>query len=202
MKLATKRTKQHVNRSLPRDLVPKQGRFTEEQYLALTDHTTRLVEFTDGYLEPLPMPTTKHQRILAFLYRLFFQWLGSRGGFVVFAPLRLRIRSGKFREPDLLALCNATDPRCQDRFWTGADVALEVISADKPKRDLVDKRHDYAEGRVPQYWIVNPRDESITVLRLRGKRYKLYGHFRRGQVAASALLQGFSVGVDAVFDAD
>jgi Uma2 family endonuclease len=201
MRLAVKRTKQHVNRPLPRELVPRQGNFTEEQYLALTDHMTRLVEFTDGYLERLPRPTTKHQRILAFLYRLFFQWLGSQSGLVVFAPLRLRIRSGKFREPDLLALCNAGDPRCQDRFWTGADVVLEVVSADKPKRDLVDKRHDFAEGRVPEFRIVNPRDESITVLRLRGKRYKLHGHFRRGQIATSALLSGFAVNVSAVFDA-
>ena len=202
MRLAVKRTKQHVNRPLPRELLPRQGNFTEEQYLALTDHMTRLVEFTDGYLERLPMPTTKHQRILAFLYRLFFQWLASRGGLVVFAPLRLRIRSGKFREPDLLALCNAEDPRCQDRFWTGADLVLEVVSADKPKRDLVDKRHDYAEGRVPEYWMVNPKDETISVLRLRGKRYKLHGHFRRGQVATSALLTGLSVEVSDVLDAD
>ena len=34
------------------------------------------------------------------------------------------------------------------------------------ERDLVDKRGDYAEGRVPEYWIVNPQTETITVLRL------------------------------------
>ena len=28
--------------------------WTEEEYLSLTDHTTRLVEFTDGFLELLP----------------------------------------------------------------------------------------------------------------------------------------------------
>lgn len=201
MKTIARRTRRYDQRPLPKDLIPSQGDFSDEQYLALTDHTTRLVEFTDGYIEQLPMPTTKHQRISAFLYRMFFQWLESRGGLIVYAPLRLRIRAGKFREPDLLALCNAADPRCQDRFWTGADFALEVVSADKPSRDLVDKRHDYAEGRVPEYWIVNPQDETITVLRLSGKRYKLHGLFRRGQIATSTMLVGFSVKVDEVFDA-
>ncbi len=201
MSTLIRRSSRKEYKDLAFELLPDQGNWSEEKYLALTDHTTRLVEFTDGYLEPLPMPTTKHQRILAFLYRMFFQWLDARGGLIVFAPLRLRIRAGKFREPDLLALCNAADPRCQDRFWTGADFALEVVSADKPKRDLVDKRLDYAEGRVPEYWIVNPQDETITVLRLSGKRYKLHGSFRRGQIATAATLAGFSMRVDDVFDA-
>src|SRR5262245_25062805 len=50
--------------SLILDLYPQQGDWTEEQYLRLTDHVTRLVEFTDGYIEVLPMPTDNHQSIL------------------------------------------------------------------------------------------------------------------------------------------
>jgi len=34
---------------------------------------------------------------------------------------------------------------------------VEVVSKDKPERDLIDKRGDYAEARVPEYWIVNPK---------------------------------------------
>jgi Uma2 family endonuclease len=50
------------------DLAPLQGLWTEAQYLKLTDQTNQLIEFTDGVIEVLPMPTRKHQRILAFLY--------------------------------------------------------------------------------------------------------------------------------------
>lgn len=38
------------------------------------------------------------------------------------APLRLRVREGKFREPDLLVLLDARDPRRSNRYWTGADL--------------------------------------------------------------------------------
>ena len=31
------------------DILDRQGSWTEEEYLSLTDHTTRLVEFTDGF---------------------------------------------------------------------------------------------------------------------------------------------------------
>jgi Uma2 family endonuclease len=183
-------------------ILPQQGEWTEEQYLALTDHTTRLIEYTDGFLEPLPMPTDRHQCILQFLFLAFVSFVKPRGGKVHFAALRLKIRRGKYREPDLLLLLSATDPRRQNRFWTGADLALEVVSPDKPERDLIEKRHDYAEGRVPEYWIVNPDTETITVLRLDGEVYVEAGQYRRGDVAASVVLAGFTVDATAVFDAD
>ena len=80
-------------------ILPPQGEWTEEEYLVLTDHRNRLVEFTDGFLEVLPMPTDKHQGILGFLYLAFFNFIEPQGGKVRFSPLRLRIRPGKFREP-------------------------------------------------------------------------------------------------------
>ena len=81
-------------------------------------------------------------------------------------------------------------------------MALEVVSGDKPERDLVDKRSDYAEAGVPEYWIINPQTETITVLRLEGNSFKEAGAYRRGQLAASVLMPEFSVVVDDVFNAD
>ncbi len=85
-------------------LLPPQGCWSEEQYLVLTDDKNRLIEFTDGFLEVQPMPTDQHQNTLQFLFLAFFHFLSPRGGKVHFAPLRLQIRPGKFREPDLLLL--------------------------------------------------------------------------------------------------
>jgi Uma2 family endonuclease len=136
------------------------------------------------------------------LYLAFFNFIEPQGGRVRFSPLRVQIRPGKFREPDLLLLLSAADSRRQNRFWLGADRALEVVSEEKPERDLIEKRGDYAEGRVPEYWIVNPQTETISVLRLREDAYEEAGIYRRGESAASVLLAGFSVAVAAVFDAD
>lgn len=184
------------------DLMPPQGHWSEEEYLVLTEHRNRLVEFTDGYLEVLPIPTDKHQSVLKFLFLAFYSFAEPRGGRVQFAPLRIQIRPGKFREPDPLLLISAADPRRQNRFWLGVDLALEVVSEEKPERDLVQKRGDYAEGRIPEYWIVNPLTETITVLRLREGAYEEAASYGRGTSAVSVLLAGFSVDVAAVFDAD
>jgi Uma2 family endonuclease len=115
--------------------------------------------------------------------------------------LRLRLRAGQFREPDLLLLLDAKDPRRQNRFWTGADLVLEVVSDDDPERDLVRKRREYALAKIPEYWIVNPLTETIVVFRLKGKKYQQAGQYARGSKAGSPLLPGFSVNVAAVFDA-
>ena len=183
------------------ELETLQGLWTEAQYLRLSAGTNNLIEFTDGYLEILPMPTGRHQMILRWLFLALFSWEGLRDAQILFAPLRLQVRPGVFREPDVLVLLDAADPRGQDAFWLGADLVMEIVSPDNPKRDTVTKRADYALAQIPEYWIVNPLEETLTVLTLDGAAYAEHGVFARGTTATSVLISGFSVSVDAVLDA-
>ena len=183
------------------DLAVLQGMWSVEQYLALTAQTNRLLEYTDGVIEVLPMPTDKHQSISLFLLLCFLAFVRPRGGVAFYAPLRLEIRPGKFREPDLLILMRSDDPRRQNDYWRGADLVVEIVSPDNPARDLEEKPRDYAEAGIPEYWIVNPLDETVTVLTLTDGSYSEYGVFRRGEEARSKLLDGFTVRVDQIFDA-
>ncbi|HEY8602308.1 MAG TPA: Uma2 family endonuclease [Thermomicrobiales bacterium] len=188
------------------ELLPEQGSWGEEEYIWLTDRSNRLIDFTAGYIEVVPPPTSTHQGILLRLVVAFFEHLRLCGGEVLFAPFLLRLSQGKWRTPDLLALLDKDDGRSQGRYWTGADLVLEVVSPDKPGRDLVEKRQEYAEAGIPEYWIVNPFDETITVLTLGADRvvgnYAEHGVFGRGHWATSPLLVGFGVDVNAVFDAE
>lgn len=182
-------------------LNPLQGHWTEEQYLLVTDQTNRLLEYTDGSIEVLPMPTQEHQDISQFLFLALLAFLQRIGGKVYYAPLRVRVRARKFREPDLLLVRDANDPRRQNRYWLGADLVVEVVSADDPERDTNVKRKEYAQANIPEYWIVNPLTDTITVLVLDGDIYMEHGVFARGAQATSRLLDGFSVRVDEVLDA-
>jgi Uma2 family endonuclease len=114
--------------------------------------------------------------------------------------MRLQVRPGKHREPDILLLRDATDPRNQDAFWLGADLVVEIVSPDRPERDIVEKPRDYAEAGIPEYWIVNPLNATITVLALDGGSYRTHGVFQQGERATSHLLQDFGVLVDQVFE--
>jgi Uma2 family endonuclease len=186
------------------DLAPLQGLWTVEQYLRLTNQTNRLIEFTDGTLEVLPMPTKYHQAILRLLFLAFFSVMQQIGGDVYFAPLRIQVRPGALREPDLLLVLDKSDPRAQDAFWLGADLVVEIVSPDHPERDTEQKGREYAEAGIAEYWIVNPLNQlhqTITVLTLDGASYREHGVFHRGQQATSKPLADLAISVDEVFDA-
>ena len=175
-------------------LFPAQGTWTEGEYLALDSN--RLVEFSHGCLEVLAMPTTSLQRIAAFLYRLLSAFVATGGlGTVLFAPLRVRLWPGKFREPDLVFMLKEHEARIGEQFWEGADLVLEVVSDDDRRRDVETKRFEYARAGIPEYWIVDPQKSRISVLVLDGGSYREHGVFVPGQRATSVLLSGFEVSV-------
>jgi Uma2 family endonuclease len=180
-------------------LFPDQGQWTEADYLALD--TNQLIELSDGRLEVLPMPTTSHQWIVFYLHGLLNAFAYPKLGLMLAAPLRVRLWPRKFREPDIVFMLDAHRERVHEDYWEGADLVMEVVSDDPEsrKRDLVEKRADYARAGIKEYWIVDPREQRITVLVLRGKKYRLAGEYKKGMKAASRLLRGFSVDVASVF---
>ncbi len=179
-------------------LFPAQGHWSAEEYLALD--TNHLIEFSHGQLEVLPMPTFSHQRLVAFLYRQLLRFVEEHSlGVVMFAPLRIRLWGGKYREPDLVFMAAEHADRLGEQFWEGADLVMEVVSPDDPQRDNVTKRREYAQAGIPEYWIVDPAAASITVLTLHGQEYALHGEFVAGEEASSVLLKGLRVDVENVF---
>lgn len=183
-------------------LFPNQGRWGEGDYLILTNGTNRLVEFADGRVEVLPMPSTSHQLIVQFLSNLLLAFVSKRKlGTALFAPLRVRLPQGNFREPDVVFMQAEHSSQIGEDYWEGADLVMEVVSEDNRAHDLVTKRSEYAVAGIPEYWIVDYRDRKITVLTLRDGNYDVHVEATEGQKADSVLLPGFAVDVSAVFAA-
>ena len=177
---------------------PAQGHWSEEEYLALD--TNHLIELSHGQLEVLPTPTQSHQLLVIALLELLRNFVREEQlGNVLLAPMRVQLWPGKFREPDILFMRSEHDARRSDRFWDGADLVMEVVSPDDPERDKVTKRREYAQAGIPEYWIVDPTDSSITVLTLQRQEYALHGEFGSDETATSVLLDRFTVEVGAVF---
>jgi Uma2 family endonuclease len=179
---------------------PSQGDWTEDEYFAL-DTGNQPVELSDGFLEVLPMPTMTHQWILSYLWKLLEAFAYPKLGLVMLTGLRVRLWSEKVRDPDVAFMLKANRHRAHEKFWDGADLVMEVVSPDPEsrRRDLVTKRREYARAGISEYWIVDPKLKQITVLRLRGKKYEVFGEYKKGQTACSHLLPGFTVDVDAAF---
>lgn len=183
-------------------LFPEQGYWSEEAYLSLTDHTNRCIEFTDGRLEFLPMPTEVHQALIEYLFDALRSFVVQRRlGQVRFTGLRLRVRPGKLRGPDVLFLHKDKFHLRHNRVWDGADLVMEVVSDDAKDRarDYIEKLADYAEAKVAEYWIIDPQRRTVIVHQLHEGRYVVFGDFALGTLATSLLLPGFAIDVAALF---
>lgn len=181
---------------------PLQGEWTEEDYLALKPR--QLIEFTNGVLEFLPMPDRIHQDLVKWLFLKLHGFVSTNQlGQAYFAPLRVKTDNKKYREPDLVYLSNERDRQYPDRSRPpfGADLVMEVVSEgeDARNRDLQQKPIDYAAAGIPEYWIVDPENRTITILSLDGTEYFPRGVFGEGEVAESVLLPGFSIAVTECF---
>ena len=94
----------------------------------------------------------------------------------------------------------------QTDYFHGADGVVEVLSDDDRawrELDWITKRTEYSQAGIPEYWIVDPETETITVLTLPADatEYAVHGEFKAGQTATSKLLDGFTVDVAACFAA-
>lgn len=178
---------------------PLQGGWSVEDYLRLD--TGWLVEYTDGFVRVLSMPSILHQWVVRLLFQLLNDFVRRRDlGEVFFAPLPIQLSTTKYREPDIVFV-RPNRIRTLKGQPEGADLVMEVVSEGKENwdRDYVEKRQDYAEADIPEYWIVDPQEKRVTVLSLAGTEYREHGVFSANGIATSALFPEFAVDLSELF---
>ena len=184
--------------------LPPQGTAVDEAFvLALPGWP--LAEWVDGKLDYLPVPSSHHQTVGSRIHNgmLRHLWDHHPEAALRFTGQPVRIpaydgNEGRARYPDLALLLDRGDARVAPDAWNGADLLVEIVSPDNPRRDTEDKRDDYAAAGVSEYWIADPRPRfrTIAVLTLDGGSYT-GTEYGEGESAASVLLPGFAVDVAA-----
>ena len=180
-------------------LFPPQGSWSEEEYLDLPGNP--LTEFDHGRIEVLDMPSELHQLLVGYLYRALLEFVSASGlGTVLFAPFPIKLWEGKIREPDCVFLRREHADRRRNTYWQGADLVMEVMSPDDRKRDSETKRREYALAGIPEYWLIDPTNQTVTVLVLPvdANCYAVRGVYASGE-AASECLPGFAIDVQGLF---
>jgi Uma2 family endonuclease len=91
------------------------------------------------------------------------------GGWWFLAEQLVRFASGQTLRPDVGGWKREHLPEPPADQETVLDVRpdwiAEIISSSNAATDLVKKRRIYHHHGVPHYWIIDPRDETLTVLR-------------------------------------
>lgn len=187
-------------------LFPRQGQWTESDFLSLPD-TNDIVELSNGRLVIPDVPTDAHQYAVAELYSALRVWVLPRKlGHLRFAPLRVRLWPGKIREPDVVFLSVRHEDRRGEEFWGVPDLVAEIFSprtersSGTERTDRMEKFWEYAQAGVGEYWMLDPSSRCVEVHVLRNGSYQLLGKWEAGAVARSEALDGFAVEVSSLFE--
>jgi Uma2 family endonuclease len=178
---------------------------TLKDYLALPDDVR--AELIDGELYVTPSPGSAHQRVVPRIWRALQDYAAaSEAGEAFLAPLDVHLPSGDVVQPDVLFVRRANAPIVQDQVRGVPDLVAEVLSPAHRERDRIVKRDLYARNGVGEYWLVDPEERSVEILRLDGdtNTYAPAGYFtfRRtpGASLVSATLPDLRIPLATVFE--
>jgi Uma2 family endonuclease len=173
---------------------------TYEEYEQLIDASTHS-EWVDGEVTIFMPASERHQRLQMFLSAILFMFVQAiERGIALSEPFEMRLRSGRsYREPDILVVLNEHLHRLDGRRLNGpADLVVEILSPESVDRDQRLKREEYEDGGIPEYWIVDGRDDSAGANALSltaAGHYETIAPDDRGRIHSRAL-PGFWVNVE------
>ena len=144
--------------------LPQENIYTIEDIYALPEGTR--AELIDGQIYYMAPPSRKHQDIAGILYRKIADYIDSKGGSckTYIAPFAVFLSENdkNYVEPDISVICDRN--KLNDRGCVGApDWIIEIVSPSNPENDYITKLSLYKSAGVREYWIVDPRTETIKI---------------------------------------
>ncbi|MEJ5199651.1 MAG: Uma2 family endonuclease [Anaerolineae bacterium] len=169
-------------------------RMTYEEFLAWADEDT-LAEWVNGEVIMSSPASDRHQDLTRFLTAILSAFVETHNlGIVRPAPFQMKLEHG--REPDLLFLAREHLDRLRRNYLDGpADLVIEIVSPESAGRDRGEKFYEYAQGGVPEYWLIDSDARWAEFYRLGERRYRLAFEGREGEYHA-AVLPGFWLRVE------
>jgi Uma2 family endonuclease len=147
---------------------PITTKLTFEEYLSYNDGTNNFYELEDGELILMNPPIGLHAIILTFLSNILFNEINRLQ--YPWIPLQLvgvRTAVRRSRLPDLCIVpLEQMQPylNVSAVLESGVLLAVEVVSPESIKRDYRFKRAEYASFGIPEYWIIDPAAQKVTLL--------------------------------------
>ncbi len=157
-------------------------------------------ELINGELIVTPAPIPIHQIISTNIeYAILQHVWDSDLGMMLHAPIDIRLTPDNVLSPDVIFITRDREhivgPKAVD---APPALVVEILSPGTRRRDLTVKRELYARFGVREYWIVDPKARSVTVLALSGDTYMQIPSGEDGAIQ-SRVLPGLTLTLAAVF---
>ena len=148
------------------------------EFLANLPEDGKIHEIIGGIHYVTPSPSTNHQTVSKRLqFHLYSKIELQNLGIVFSAPLDVQLSEHDIVEPDLIVVLKRNEQVViPSRILGIPDLLVEILSPTHPNRDRQLKRSLYERVGVPEYWIVDPDQRTVTQLALRSSRYEEVTH--------------------------
>ena len=113
------------------------GPHTAEDYWQLPEGAP--VELIQGRLVVSPSPNPLHQTISALLTEILLRATRQGGGRMFAAPMDVVLSADSIVQPDLVYIAKQHREIVKQRIEGAPDLVIEIVSANDPRRDRVDK---------------------------------------------------------------
>lgn len=185
------------------DTLIKKMTYADLLDMDIPEGDTSMYELINGEIVKRTSPNTPHQRASIYLIRQIDRYNESKkAGELFHAPYDLYFNEENAGiQPDLVFVSNERRSiiRENNGIVGAPDLIVEIISKGTMDKDRVTKKDLYEQFGVREYWIVDPRNESIEVYQLENKRYRLFSFAAEEGVIRSAVLPEFELEVSAIF---
>ena len=159
-------------------VVNSQTKLTYEDY-ALLPEDGKIHEIIDGEHFMTPAPATYHQTLSRRIQFQLYQQIEEKDlGLVFDAPTDVQLSETDIVQPDLFIIHASRKSIVSPQKIIGApDLIIEILSKSTGNKDRLLKRDLYQQAAVPEYWLVDPESQQVTLFRLQGGQFEVAGTF-------------------------
>lgn len=147
-------------------------KLTYQEYRLFPDDGRRH-EIIDGEHYVSPSPNTNHQSVSRHIQFALYEKIELPGRGQVFdAPMDLELSPTDVVQPDLIVVLNENDQIILPSRLRGVpDLVVEILSPSTRDIDRTLKRSLYEAQNVPEYWLVDVDERTVTRYRRVDGRY-------------------------------
>jgi Uma2 family endonuclease len=177
--------------------------YSEFRQMEFDDNDTFFYELINGVLIKKTAYSPIHQRISSNLFFQLNEFIEKNAlGEVFYAPIDVFLDEENVPQPDLAFVSNARSSIVDDRegILGVPDLVVEIISPSSMRLDRVVKKELYEGFAVPEYWLIDPKNDAIEIFSFQNGRYKSVAFANDlSEKVASSVLTGFEVLLSDIF---
>jgi len=181
-------------------------RFTYADYKGWELKEGERYELIRGEAFAMAGPNTRHQVVSRKIFLQLGNYLDGKPCQAFYAPFDVRLfheeelgeDDDTVVQPDILVVCDQS--KIGEEGIRGApDLVMEILSPSNTVFEMEEKRRLYQEAGAREYWVVNPKNNRVTVYGFRDGEVVSEKTYESADVVPVGIFPGFGIELERVF---